>query len=61
QSMVLTPPDVFSQALLAVPMWILFEAGLLCGSMVKKREEEFRGDADGSEPDPGDQPPVSRP
>jgi sec-independent protein translocase protein TatC len=52
---------VFSQALLAVPMWILFEAGLLCGSMVKKREEEFRGDADGSEPDPGDQPPVSRP
>ena len=59
--MVLTPPDVFSQALLAVPMWILFEAGLICGSMVKKREEEFRGDADSSEPHPGDQPPASRP
>lgn len=27
--MVLTPPDVVSQALLAVPMWFLFEAGLL--------------------------------
>jgi sec-independent protein translocase protein TatC len=59
--MVLTPPDVFSQALLAVPMWILFEAGLLCGSMVKQREEEFRGDAAGSDPDTGDQPPVSLP
>lgn len=27
--MVLTPPDVVSQTLLAVPMWMLFEAGLL--------------------------------
>lgn len=26
--MLLTPPDVFSQTLLAVPMWLLFEAGL---------------------------------
>lgn len=35
--MLLTPPDVFSQALLAVPMWILFEAGLLFGTLVKPR------------------------
>ena len=27
--MLLTPPDVFSQTLLAIPMWLLFEAGLL--------------------------------
>lgn len=27
--MVLTPPDVVSQTLLAVPIWLLFEAGLL--------------------------------
>ncbi|HLF97788.1 MAG TPA: twin-arginine translocase subunit TatC [Methylococcaceae bacterium] len=27
--MVLTPPDVVSQTLLALPMWFLFEAGLL--------------------------------
>lgn len=27
---VLTPPDVVSQILLAVPMWALFEIGLLC-------------------------------
>ena len=44
--MVLTPPDVFSQSLLAVPMWLLFEAGVICGSMIRKREEHFRGDAE---------------
>lgn len=27
--MVLTPPDVFSQTLLAIPMYVLFECGLL--------------------------------
>ncbi|CAG8865999.1 Sec-independent protein translocase protein TatC [Pseudomonas fluorescens] len=27
--MILTPPDVFSQTLLAVPMWLLFEVGLV--------------------------------
>lgn len=26
--MLLTPPDVFSQTLLAIPVWLLFEAGL---------------------------------
>lgn len=35
--MLLTPPDVFSQTLLAVPMWMLFEAGLLAGRLVRKR------------------------
>ncbi|AMO57888.1 twin-arginine protein translocation system subunit TatC [Endozoicomonas montiporae] len=27
--MLLTPPDVISQSLLAIPMWLLFEAGIL--------------------------------
>ena len=36
--MLLTPPDVFSQTLLAVPMWLLFESGLLFGAMIKTRE-----------------------
>lgn len=32
--MILTPPDVFSQTMLAIPMWLLFEIGLLaCGSL----------------------------
>ena len=29
--MLLTPPDVISQVLLAVPMWLLFEAGVFLG------------------------------
>ena len=43
--MFLTPPDVFSQTLLAVPMWLLFEAGLFFGAMVKKQAtaEEAEG------------------
>ncbi len=28
--MLLAPPDVISQLLLSIPMWILFEMGLLC-------------------------------
>ena len=34
---VLTPPDVISQILLAGPMYILFEAGLLVARVVKRR------------------------
>lgn len=30
--MLLTPPDVFSQLFLAIPMWILFELGILLSS-----------------------------
>ena len=33
---VLTPPDVFSQTLLAVPMWLLFEAGVYFGGLIKR-------------------------
>jgi sec-independent protein translocase protein TatC len=42
--MVLTPPDVFSQTLLAVPMWLLFEAGLFCGAMLRREESQPAGD-----------------
>lgn len=34
--MVLTPPDVFSQTLLALPMWFLFEVGLIFGGLAIK-------------------------
>jgi len=37
--MLLTPPDVISQTLLAVPMWMLFEVGLLFAKMVEKKPE----------------------
>lgn len=35
--MLLTPPDVFSQTLLAVPMWLLYEAGLLIARRITPR------------------------
>ena len=39
--MLLTPPDVISQTLLALPMWILFEIGVILSRiMLKKREAE---------------------
>ena len=38
--MILTPPDVISQILLAVPMWILFELGLFLSKFFDKRVAE---------------------
>jgi len=35
----LTPPDPVSQALLAVPMWLLFEVGLLLTRVTGRREQ----------------------
>jgi sec-independent protein translocase protein TatC len=34
--MLITPPDVISQTILALPMYILFEAGIFFGRLVKK-------------------------
>ena len=36
--MLLTPPDIISQVLLAVPVWLLFELGLILGRFVKRRQ-----------------------
>ena len=38
--MLLTPPDLISQALLAIPMWLLFEAGVWFGRMITPTEED---------------------
>jgi sec-independent protein translocase protein TatC len=34
--MLLTPPDIISQALLAIPMWLLFEVGLFFSQFVER-------------------------
>lgn len=46
--MLLTPPDVISQTLLAVPMWLLFEVGVIVGGLYARKrpadddsEDEF--------------------
>lgn len=40
--MLLTPPDVISQTLLAIPMWLLFEVGIIIGSLYagKRRPDD---------------------
>ena len=35
--MLLTPPDIISQVLIAIPMWLLFEAGLIFAPMFKRK------------------------
>lgn len=44
--MLLTPPDVISQLLLAIPMWLLFEVGIVMGKLVQS--ERGKGSVDDS-------------
>jgi sec-independent protein translocase protein TatC len=37
-AMFVTPPDALSMIMLAVPMWMLFEIGLLFGKILEKRK-----------------------
>jgi sec-independent protein translocase protein TatC len=51
--MFLTPPDVISQVLLAIPMWVLYEFGIIFSRFVvkarKEREVELEDEEDASE------------
>jgi len=38
--MLVTPPDVISQTILALPMYLLFEAGIFFGRLIKKTDTE---------------------
>jgi sec-independent protein translocase protein TatC len=38
--MLLTPPDIISQTLLAIPMWILYEFGIVVGGIYTRKKEE---------------------
>jgi sec-independent protein translocase protein TatC len=42
--MFLTPPDIISQTLLALPMWILFEFGVFFSSAFVKKEDDKADD-----------------
>ena len=48
--MILTPPDVISQVLIAIPIWLLFEAGLLFSPLFKVRKREDITEKDDDEP-----------
>ena len=39
--MLLTPPDIISQSMLAIPMLLLFEVGIIIASMYQKKDEEL--------------------
>lgn len=43
--MLLTPPDVLSQFLMAIPMWMLFEIGLLIGRLIESRRGTMESSA----------------
>ncbi|GGO77176.1 Sec-independent protein translocase protein TatC [Marinobacterium nitratireducens] len=51
--MLLTPPDVISQSLLALPMWLLFELGIVLGRLLVRRDPEGEEADDSGEPDTG--------
>jgi sec-independent protein translocase protein TatC len=53
--MFLTPPDVISQTLLALPMWVLFEIGLIFAKGIKRRDGE---DGEEGEEDTQESAPV---
>lgn len=40
--MLLTPPDIISQTLLAFPMWLLFEAGIVFARLAKSSDSKRR-------------------
>ncbi len=59
-AMLLTPPDVISQSLLAIPMWLLFELGVIFSRMFLHRREEAEAAAEekasDSAPETSEQP-----
>jgi sec-independent protein translocase protein TatC len=41
---ILTPPDAISQCMMAIPMWLLFELGILVGRLVYRPSDDEKGD-----------------
>ena len=59
--MLLTPPDVISQTLLALPMWVLFEIGLLFSRLLMRdRQRKKADDEDGDEDGPAAGPSAGK-
>lgn len=50
--MLLTPPDIISQSLLAIPMWLLFETGIFFSRYLPEKSEQGEDEAEAEvEPD----------
>ena len=46
--MFLTPPDIISQTLLALPMWLLFEIGVVLSRVMRRRQEAAAAEGEDS-------------
>jgi len=57
--MLLTPPDIISQTLIAIPMWLLFEAGLIFAPLFTRKEVESEPEPDDTDPSNPDKPSKS--
>ncbi len=38
---IFTPPDIISQLMLAIPLWLLYEAGILLVHMAQRKEKQY--------------------
>lgn len=59
--MLLTPPDMISQTLLAIPMWLLFEAGILFAPFFMPKDRDDDNGDDDDEPPRSSQPTPEAP
>ena len=57
--MLLTPPDVISQTLLALPMWLLFELGVIFSRLYAKPAEDDEEPGYGEAPATADETPSA--
>ena len=57
--MLVTPPDVISQTLLAVPMWLLFEVGLIGARFLGAPRPKAEGDEEDTASDPHQPPAIA--
>jgi sec-independent protein translocase protein TatC len=49
---ILTPPDVISQVLLAIPIIVLYEISIICARFIEKKREDDAALDDEPDPDP---------
>ena len=57
--MLLTPPDVISQTLLALPMWVLFEIGVFFSRLVYRDRQQRKANEEATETADSDDKPAS--
>ena len=41
---IFTPPDIISQFMLAIPLWMLYEAGILFVQVAQRKENSIKAD-----------------